>query len=46
MSSKKDGWELQLIDDKLQGDTSKRKVICKHPLGRNTSVPEKPVVNS
>ena len=43
MPSKKDSWELQLIDDNLQVDSRRGRVIFKYPLGWDPSLLEKPV---
>ena len=46
MLSKKDSWELHLIDDNLQVDSRQGRVIFKYPLGRDLSLLEKPVMDS
>ena len=44
--SKKDSCEPELINDKLEADSTQGQVICKYPLGRIPSLLEKPVADS
>ena len=46
MLSRKDSWELQMIDNNLLVDTRQGRVIFKYPLGKDPSLLKKPAVDS